>query len=137
MQTFLPVENFSLSMSFLDNVRLGNQIYREGKTLLDGKWPNHPACKMWVGHERTLAYYCLSGVQEMLTRKYWKDEVIVRWHSYFQDKIAALPDTGPPSWLGDDKLHSSHRSNLLRKDPEHYGKFGWQEPDNLPYVWPV
>jgi hypothetical protein len=34
-------------------------------------------------------------------------------------------------------LHDSHRSNLLRKDPQWYGQFGWTVPDDLPYVWPV
>jgi len=42
-----------------------------------------------------------------------------------------------PPWLGDDDFHSSHRANLLRKDSEHYGEFGWQEDSSLPYVWPV
>ena len=34
-------------------------------------------------------------------------------------------------------LHASHRSNLLKKDPEHYGQFGWSEPHDLAYVWPT
>jgi hypothetical protein len=42
-----------------------------------------------------------------------------------------------PPWLGDEAFHASHRSNLLRKNPEWYGQFGWTEPDDLPYVWPV
>jgi len=42
-----------------------------------------------------------------------------------------------PWWLGRGDFHGSHRSNLLRKYPEHYAKFGWEEPDNLPYVWPT
>ncbi|HEY5312264.1 MAG TPA: hypothetical protein VIK18_07080, partial [Pirellulales bacterium] len=42
-----------------------------------------------------------------------------------------------PPWLGSRKFHASHRSNLLRKKPAWYAQFGWKEPDNLPYVWPV
>jgi hypothetical protein len=38
--------------------------------------------------------------------------------------------------LGDEAFHASHRSNLLRKDRDYYGAFGWTEPDDLPYVWP-
>ena len=34
-------------------------------------------------------------------------------------------------------MHASHRSNLLRKEPAHYTQFGWTEPPDLPYVWPV
>ena len=42
-----------------------------------------------------------------------------------------------PPWLGTESLHASHRSNLLRKDPDWYGRFGWTEPPDLPYIWPV
>lgn len=42
-----------------------------------------------------------------------------------------------PKWLGNDKFHASHRSNLLRKKPEYYSSFGWKESDNLPYIWPI
>jgi hypothetical protein len=42
-----------------------------------------------------------------------------------------------PPWWGDERLHASHRSNLLRKDPAHYGRFGWAEPPDLPYFWPA
>jgi hypothetical protein len=39
--------------------------------------------------------------------------------------------------MGQEEIHASHRSNLLRKDSEFYGKFGWAEPDDLPYFWPI
>jgi hypothetical protein len=42
-----------------------------------------------------------------------------------------------PPWLGNESFHASHRSNLLRKNPAWYSKFGWSESDNLEYVWPV
>ena len=85
---------------------------------------------MWDGHVEYLkAYYNLC------------------WHEWarrgFQNiKLRLEPcdperDMSPPSWLGNEEFHASHRSNLLRKDPEHYGQFGWTEPDNLPYYWPV
>ena len=41
-----------------------------------------------------------------------------------------------PPWLGGRALHRSHRSALVRKDPDHYGR-KFSEPDDLPYVWPV
>ena len=41
-----------------------------------------------------------------------------------------------PPWLGDAAFHRSHRSALLRTDPEHYaGAFG-DVPDDLSYVGP-
>ncbi len=41
-----------------------------------------------------------------------------------------------PAWLGDDAFHRSHRSSLVRKDPEFYGPQFPDVPDDLPYVWP-
>jgi hypothetical protein len=42
-----------------------------------------------------------------------------------------------PPWLGDEAVHHSHRSALLRKEPEWYRPRFGDEPDDLPYVWPV
>ena len=54
-------------------------------------------------------------------------------------KLYAVHNLCPdmPWWVGDLDIHASHRSNLLRKDRDFYGKYGWNEPDNLDYVWPV
>ena len=141
MQTFLPYSDYAKSMSVLDNERLGNQVYREGNTLLNGGWKNHPAYKMWKGFERSLAHYCLRGAQEMCNRKgtkgSWTDEVCITWITYFQDQINKLPETGDPPWIGREAIHASHRSKLLFKNFKHYSKFGWKESMDLPYVWPV
>ena len=40
-----------------------------------------------------------------------------------------------PPWIGDERLHSSHRSNLLRKDEKFYSQFNWTEPHDMPYYW--
>ena len=42
-----------------------------------------------------------------------------------------------PHWLGDDRVHSSHRSNLLRKDFKFYSKYEWEESPDLDYYWAV
>jgi hypothetical protein len=42
-----------------------------------------------------------------------------------------------PPWIGDERLHDSHKSNLLRKMPEYYAPiFGEVGPD-MPYFWPA
>ena len=136
MQTFLPYPSFTDSMRVLDNSRLGNQVYREGMTLLRGKWPNHPASKMWQGYEDALAAYLWAGVLELDIRGkgYWHRP----WCLELQGHLAGVQGSIPtmPPWLNDGNFHASHRSNLLRKDPVWYGQFGWTEPDNLEYVWP-
>ena len=42
-----------------------------------------------------------------------------------------------PSWLFDEAVQLSHRSSLLRKDPDHYGPLFPGTPTDLDYVWPV
>ena len=42
-----------------------------------------------------------------------------------------------PTWLFDSELQRSHRSALVRKDPDHYRPHFPDVPDDLPYVWPV
>lgn len=137
MQTFLPYPSFIESAMVLDDIRLGNQCYRECKTLLSGGWKHHPAAKMWHGYERYLCYYAASLAQEMSRRTRWKLGIPTKWYNYFMDLANVYADNGPPPWLGEPRFHASHRSNLLRKDPIHYGKFGWSEPSDLEYVWPV
>ena len=119
-------------MRCLDSKRLGNQVWREGLTLLGGGWPNHPASKMWRGHEYSLGEYLMAGIQALEERG--------KYHDNIAFKIRALmylfKDTGNPPWLGNADFHASHRSNLLRKDPVFYSQYGWIEPTNMPYMWP-
>lgn len=136
MQTFLPYADFTLSARSLDNQRLGKQrvealqILRTLTGISQG-WRNHPAVKMWSGHERQLRAYGLAICAEWQARGY-RDTCADQLRSLALDGSDALP-----AWLGSLAFHLSHKSNLLRKLPSHY-KPQWPDvPDNLPYVWPV
>jgi len=137
MQTFVPYPSARTSALCLDRQRLGKQrveVLQLLKALTaGGGWVNHPATKMWRGHERALIWYGLAVCDEWLARGY-KDTCrlkIAEYSMYWPDV------TGWPSWWGQDEVHASHRSNLLRKDADHYGQFEWSESDDLPYVWPI
>lgn len=137
MQTFLPYESFLKSARCLDNKRLGKQRVEAWQILntLLGKsegWKNHPAVKQWEGSEHWLCLYGAVCCYEWTTRGF---------SDSLQDKFCLnagllFSNDTYPSWLGNEEYHASHRSNLLRKDPEWYGQFGWVEADNLPYYWP-
>jgi transposase len=133
MQTFLPYEDFAKSAEVLDPSRLGNQFYRECLTLIRGKWPNHPASKMWVGHRFVLCQYALACYEELRLRgsDYEKhaNEVLEHMKTFRIER-------SKPWWLGDPDFHQAHRSNLTRKDPNWYGQY-WDESPDLPYLWPV
>lgn len=134
MQTFLPLPTFDASAACLDDKRLGKQrveAYQILRALLGVTkgWRNHPATRMWRGFEGSLVRYALAVCREW-TRRGHADTVA--------SKVAALGllDSPDPPWLGDPTFHASHRSNLLRKDAAWYGRFGWHESHDLPYVWP-
>ena len=132
MQTFLPYPDFEECARCLDWRRLGNQriealiILRTLRGQTSGGWRHHPAVKMWRGHENELGHYLNAMCDEWVRRGY---------RNTIRRRRVKSPLRMPP-WLGDERLHASHRSNLLRKDPEHYSRFGWREPPDLPYFWP-
>ena len=140
MQTFLPHEDFSISASMLDDKRLGKQrvealqIYNVlvGNLTKKGKpykgWLRHPAVLMWDGHVEALLLYKNKMIEEWILRGYNNTMELV-----------GLPDSiEMPSWLGDDRVHASHRSNLLRKDLEYYySRYKWKEPIDMEYYWPI
>src|SRR5579875_424711 len=138
MQTFLPYPDFAVTAEVLDTARLGKQrveTYQIVRTL-DGVtrgWRNHPAVRMWRGYEPALLQYGLAICDEWDRRGY---PDTVRAKLAVHERESGQPVV-PPPWLGDEALHASHRSNLLRKDPDWYGRFGWAEPPDLPYVWPI
>ena len=144
MQTFLPYKSFEKSARVLDNKRLGKQRVECTQILRallvqDAKgWVNHPAVKMWRGHEGALYRYtgavCNEWVRRGFKNEATQETLLILWHHHMNHLI--LHDNNP-SWMGSRKFHAAHRSNLLRKLPTHYGQFGWKEPDDLPYVWPV
>lgn len=147
MQTFLPDPDYVKSARYLDNKRLGKQRLECKQILLalgvsvgphkPGKkgWQNHPAVRMWRGHEPSLIVYGSCICSEWRKRGF-NDTLGNEFLDAYR-AVAGATAANKPIWIGDDKFHASHRSNLLRKNKEYYGKFGWEEPDNLPYVWPV
>jgi hypothetical protein len=97
-------------------------------------WYNHPITQMWKGYENCLLIYGYLICQEWRNRGY-KDTMIYKFYKEIIKKELSCSIIETPKWLGNRKFHSSHRSNLLRKDKKYYSQFSWKEPDNLPYYW--
>jgi hypothetical protein len=142
MQTFLPYADYKQSASCLDNKRLGKQrveawqIYLTLQKIKNNEskiaWAHHPAVLMWQGCERELLNYCAIMIEEWKFRGF-NDTM----HDMVLKAYLETSHSSKPFWAGNAAFHASHRSNLLRKDKEFYGKFNWTEPDNLKYVWPM
>ena len=149
MQTFLPYPDFDRSVRALDAKRLGKQRVEtlqviRALTWKDYGWANHPAVLMWKGFEEALGRYgfaCCEAWVELGFGDTCAATMTDDLRSAGIETVRAqteLEAAGAlPSWLGDEELHRSHQSALVRKDPEHYGPMFPGVPDDLPYVWPV
>ena len=90
-------------------------------------WGNHPAVRMWMGYTFALKVYYNEVVKEWIRRGYKNNMILYNIRSGKTYRI--------PNWLGRKDFHDSHKSNLLRKDPEFYGKYNWNVKSDLKYVW--
>ena len=149
MQSFLPRPDFSATAEVLDPRRLGKQRVEtlqilRGLVVPGYGWRHHPAVKMWTGYEEALVRYGLDicaawvagGRADTCAATLVRDLTAGRGVSGVRTQ-AALREAGElPPWLGDEELHRSHRSALLRKDPNWYGRY-FNDPPDLPYVWPA
>ena len=163
MQTFLTsdIGDHAYTAHTLDNLRLNKQALEGWQILLTlleldpmgnfrqpRGWVNHPATKMWRGHELALYEYIMTMVREWVSRGY---------NSTIGDKATEtirvahenvlLPNhlvDDQPQWLLDpDKMKaiaSTHRNALLWKNYSHYSQFGWSEdtgtkPKTYEYIW--
>lgn len=138
MQTFLPYRSFVQSSKVLDRQRLGKQRIEAWQILqvllTENKrgWDNHPAVLQWAGYEDALRCYGLSMSIEWRKRGY-EDNMEKRFRANLPtDQLFNLPP-----WLGDERVHSSHRANLLRKMPGFYSQYNWVEKPSDEYFWPV
>ena len=142
MQTFLPYPSFTLSAAALDKPRLGKQRVEtlqllRANTVPGYGWRHHPAAKMWTGYLPALVAYGVA-MTDAWTAAGFADTVRAQLLEFapFVDGMPQ-PDLDMPPWLGDEALHLSHRSNLVRKDPAFYLPLFGDIPDDLPYVWPT
>jgi len=162
MQTFVPlVTSFAETAKVLDNKRLNKQALEgwqilmtlleldpQGNVRIPKGWVNHPAVKMWRGHETTLYEYILEMVYEWKARGF-NSTIADKAHGTMMAAIALGKLDGPttlPYWMSDRVLFreitASHRIALLAKDYDWYKQFNWPEdtgvaPTEYTYIWPV
>lgn len=149
MQTFLPYPSFERSARSLDLRRLGKQRVEAIQVVRAATWPgyrwaNHPVAQMWKGYEEALGCYgfaCCAVWTEQGFSDTCQLTIATDLRSFGIPLVrtqAELAEAGAlPPWLGDDAVHRSHQSALVRKDPDYYRALFPDVPDDLPYHWPV
>jgi hypothetical protein len=150
MQTFVHEgSDFDLGARVLDRQRLIKQAVEGYQILkvLAGQskgWKNHPAVKMWAGHEGWLYLYVMAHIDEIERRGYKNttrsliDDLMNLYFSGWESDTA-------PAWLYDDRVKVSHRGRLFEKDPVHYSMYAAESKiyqkfvccDRCNYMWPT
>src|SRR3954462_10310248 len=144
-QTFLPYREFARRAEVLASPRPGKQRVETLQVLRalelgDYGWRNHPVVRMWRGRTLALVVYGLAVVQAWRGRGHADSthDLIAEFAPgasvLSQEELAAGGLL--PGWLGDGRIHLSHRSALVRKDPEFYRPVFGDAPDDLPHHWP-
>ncbi|PZG21758.1 MSMEG_6728 family protein [Nonomuraea aridisoli] len=149
MQTFLPYPDFVATAAVLDPLRLGKQRVEalqilRALTVPGYGWRHHPVVKMWTGYEEALVRYglemcarwCAMGRPDTCAATMTGELAELLGTDRVRTQAELAADGELPPWLGDEKLHLSHRSALLRKNPAHYRPLFGDAPDDLDYVWP-
>jgi hypothetical protein len=162
MQTFVPLtSSFDDIARTLDRARLNKQALEgwqilmtlleldpQGNHRIPKGWVNHPAVKMWRGHEMTLYLYIQAMVTEWKRRGYKStigDKAKATIARAIELELLSRPTTNP-YWMSNmndfSLIASSHRTALLNKDYEWYSQFKWPEdtgvrPETYEYIWPV
>jgi hypothetical protein len=133
MQTFLPYTDFTKVAQTLDSKRLNKQIL-EGYQILKAlsndnpktTWRNHPASKMWQGHEFALFDYIFAMVDEANLRGIKTDKNVANLRA-LRDEVSWKWGVSRPNWFSDfdiiSRVVTTHRANLFRKDPVIYAEF--------------
>lgn len=150
VNTFLPYPSFAHSAACLDRARLGKQRIDCQDILtclrapegLPAVWQDQPATEMWRGYESALALYSTMINREWDARGYTNSLTPiynVAWERYMWADARYAPDArqvDAPPWLGDERLHQSHRRALMYTCPEYYRDFEWRVVPELNYWWP-
>jgi hypothetical protein len=139
MQTFLPYADFERIAQCLDLSRHCAML-RESQQTLDTLlltptkkgtirrgYLHHPILNLWRGYEDALKLY----INKM--REGW----------LLKGKNSKLPfyvlphEVKMPPWIGDERLHKAHRSQLYYKNPQYYSQFNWIEANEplKDYIW--
>lgn len=134
MQTWITDKDFYKSASNLNRQHLQAQIYKAIHilaSLLDvndklvkpkKNVKNHPASKLWVGHEKKLLEYIwVHLVWEWMHERGFNSEKNFRNYKFLLGILKEC-DKNVPSWVTDE-LIQTHRSVLIQKEIEKETKY--------------
>jgi hypothetical protein len=142
VQTFLPYADFDRSAAVLDSPRLGKQRVETLQVLRalelpEYGWVNHPVVRMWRGFTPALVAYGIACLVEWQRRGHADStRPLIEEFAPGADRQTLERIGQLPPWLGDERLHRSHRAALVRKDPDFYRPVLGDVDEPADYWWP-
>lgn len=139
MMLWLPHENFRDCARAMDSRTLTIQRFDAWRLLnmltkgVPVGMKRNPTIRMWQEYPTWVAGYGMAICLEWELRSEKSSEITKLFEEYLD--VADLTDTYP-RWLGDSLLHSSHRSNMIKLDPDHYMKLWPGVIEGMPLAWP-
>lgn len=153
--TYLPYPDFQRSVNVLDDELLDEQ--RLGSVRLleallfgcdEGEW--RPSADMWRGFEVCLFHLQLALYAEWRDRGFDDDWVLGHSGAVMVEGgmgqyvtrnadgklIVSIPPREDPPWLGDQRLHRSHRAALVRLRPAYYRPRFPNVDEGVPLLFP-
>lgn len=131
INTFLPYPDYARSFRVLDQARLGKQR-SEVKAVLamcsSEAFRTQPIVAMWKPHLWWLMEYGKLCCDEWTGRGF-RDNL----KPFFEFAQRGYVKGEQPVFA--ERLHSSMRANLLRKDERYYRRYGWTEEPMEGYAW--
>jgi pyrimidine dimer DNA glycosylase len=150
VQTFLPYADFERSARALDLKRLGKQRVEviqivRALTVPGYAWKSHPAVLMWQGYEEALGRYGLVMCDVWVERGFGDtcaatitEDLATYGISPIRTEQELREAGAMPPWnVEGGPVLKSHRSALVRKDPELYAPMFPEASPDVAYVWPV
>lgn len=153
MQTFLPHKDFYAVAHDLDSKRLNKQIlecYQILNVLSNPSptagWRNHPAVKMWRGHEHGLYKYAMIMVSEADARSIKTENNVANLRRLRSEHGNGWGNAMPQWYYNNQdmkRITATHKANLYKKAPELYPQYfvALQDENNKPccdrcqYFW--
>jgi hypothetical protein len=134
---WLPFPNVRANLDVLSDGHLTDVVYQGMQCLRDvyagvlGR-----DVRAWRKHPQGLLFYVLSADKELRARGMGAGTNIAAAFTWIsRQENTMVPKM--PSWYGEPSLHLSHRSHLIRCEPEWYTRrLPFTTPLDLPLVWP-
>lgn len=141
LQVYMPFEDPALNIKVLHEDMVVSQCNVATtilKTLKGNSkgWEWHPGVRMWSGNEEYLAQYIYRLVRECTRTFDFPDLYSIHVLALGYPKRSMMPEP-PPWWMGDKRYHLGVMAQMIRQNPDWYGRIFKAVDPKTEQMWPL